>query len=153
VPRDQLHPDRVCDDASCPHAQSHHALWGDNDAIQSTSATVAATARALAASLQVETATERAERLAPQLRGTLAAFAAAIAAARGLDAPATDAEARALLLAAADLAICEGSAASLDAPPPPSGLAQVVRAKSARNPTAAAVRRDLRAASGVWRRR
>ena len=46
MPRDQLHPDRVCDDASCPHAQSHYALWGDNDAIQSTSATVAATARA-----------------------------------------------------------------------------------------------------------
>jgi len=112
-----------------------------------------AEARALAASLQVETAAERADRLAPQLRGTLAAFAAAVAAARGELPPASDAEARALLLAAADLAICEGTAETLDTPPPPSGLAQVLRAKSARNPTAAAVRRDLRAASGVWRRR
>ena len=156
APTDSIPPLRPADDRGAPDPVAIVREAGRPGTVSALAACrdlADGTARALAASLQVETATERAERLAPQLRGTLAAFAAAVAAARGLDAPATDAEARALLLAAADLAICEGSAASLDAPPPPSGLAQVVRAKSARNPTAAAVRRDLRAASGVWRRR
>jgi hypothetical protein len=108
-------------------------------------------ARALVAHLGIESAAERADRLRAQLVGTAATYAAALAAARGEDAPPHDEGARALILAALDWALTGSPASS---PPPTTaapGLAQIVRVRSARGPVAAAVRRDLKSASGVWR--
>jgi len=114
-----------------------------------------ADARLLAVSLDVDTAADRADRLAPQLVGTLLSYLANVLAARGIDPARTDREAREQLLAAVDLALAGGSADGTTPPTPASDgtLAAKARARAARAPTAAAVRRDLRAAAGVWRRR
>ena len=113
-----------------------------------------ADARMLAVSLEVDTAADRADQLRAQLVGTLLSYAANVAAARGIDPPRNDRDARELLLAVLDLAIAEGSADGTTPPTPSTDgqLAARLRARTARAPTAAAIRRDLRAAAGMWRR-
>lgn len=150
----EIKPMRPEDSRGAPSAAAIARMAGRLETISAAAAVrdqATGEARALVAHLGIESAAERADRLRAQLVGTAATYAASLAAARGEDAPPHDEGARALILAALDWALT-GAAAS--APPPTAaapGLAQLVRVRSARGPVAAAVRRDLRSASGVWR--